>query len=409
MSKSTKSTKNKVVRIPGGITAASGFIAGSIKAGIKASGGEDLALLASNRDCAAAGTFTINAIRASSVDWCENLLPSGTIRAVVVTSGCANACTGSQGEKDTAHMAAITGDALGLAPKAVLIASTGVIGKFLPMEKISAALKKLAPRLAPNKGSVFAGAIMTTDTRKKEAAVRVRLSGGEIVIGGCTKGSGMIEPNMATMLAFITTDAKVVPVRLRTALKIAVDHTFNNLTVDGDTSTNDMVLLLANGASGVKVSSAADLALFEEGVFAVCEALCEAIADDGEGATKRVEVAVKNAASEADAKKAAKAVANSNLTKCALFGNDPNWGRIACAIGYSGAAFSKTKMTIRLAGVPVFRNLQPVKFDEKKLHTLLKKKIVRIDIDLASGDKSALSQTCDLSYDYVKINAEYHT
>ena len=279
----------------------------------------------------------------------------------MVTSGCANACTGRRGERDNARIAALTGESLGVPAKAVLTASTGVIGKFLPMDRIAASMKKCSRGLSPDGGSAFAGAIMTTDTRKKEAAVMVPLSKGEIVIGGCTKGSGMIEPNMATMLAFITTDAAISPAPLRAALKQAVDRTFNNLTVDGDTSTNDMVLILANGASGVAVTSPADRALFEKGVLAVCEALCEAIADDGEGATKRVEVAVEGAATEEDAKKAAKAVANSNLTKCALFGNDPNWGRIACAIGYSGARFSKARMTIRLAGVPVFRNLQPVR------------------------------------------------
>ncbi len=408
MQKSTRAPKGPVTQIEGGVTAAAGFHAGSIKAGIKPSGGFDLALLSSDRDCAAAGTFTTNAIRASSVDWCESHLPSNRIRAVVATSGCANACTGKRGENDTAAIAKLTGEAFAVPAESVLQASTGVIGKFLPMDNIAKAIPLLAPSVSAEGGTAFAEAILTTDTHKKEAAVRVKLSDGAIVIGGCTKGSGMIEPNMATMLAFITTDAKIAPERLHASIRRAVDRTFNLLSVDGDTSTNDMVLVLANGATGIKVTSE-EQAVFDEGLFAVCSELCKAIAADGEGATKRVEVAVRGAASSADAKRAAKAVANSSLTKCALFGNDPNWGRIACAVGYSGAAFSREKMSIRLCGIPVFKNLQPVEFDEIKIHRLLKEKVVAIDIDLGNGDKEAVAQTCDFSYDYVKINAEYHT
>jgi glutamate N-acetyltransferase/amino-acid N-acetyltransferase len=408
LQKSTKAAKRPVTPIEGGVTAATGFHAGSIRAGLKASGGNDLALLSSDRDCSAAGTFTTNAIRASSVDWCDKLLPSKRIRAVVATSGCANACTGKRGERDTALLAELTGNALAVSPESVLVASTGVIGKFLPMDKVGEGIVSLAPSVSADGGTSFAEAILTTDTHKKEAAVRVKLIGGTIVIGGCTKGSGMIEPNMATMLAFITTDAGIAPARLRVAVKRSVDRTFNLLSVDGDTSTNDMVLALANGASGIAVT-AEDQPTFEAGLFAVCDALCKEIAADGEGATKRVEVAVRGAASAADAKRAAKAVSNSNLTKCALFGNDPNWGRIACAVGYSGAAFSREKMSIRLCGIPVFKNLQPVDFDEIKIHRLLKEPVVVIDIDLGNGDAAAVAQTCDFSYNYVKINAEYHT
>jgi glutamate N-acetyltransferase / amino-acid N-acetyltransferase len=278
------------------------------------------------------------------------------------------------------------------------------------MEKIATGIPRAAAKLSQKGGAAFSRAIMTTDTRKKEAAVRVSLGkGSAITIGGCTKGSGMIAPNMATMLGFITTDAEITPKRLSPIVKRVVDHTFNNLTVDGDTSTNDMVQVLANGASTIAVTTSEQLAAFEEGLFAVCNDLCKQIAADGEGATKRVEIRVKGAATEADAKKAAKTVANSNLTKCALFGNDPNWGRIACAVGYSGAMFSKEKMTIYLCGVPVFKKLRPVPFDERKLHTLLKQTTVAIRIELGLGDKEAVAHTCDFSYDYVKINAEYHT
>ena len=398
-----------IKKVPGGVTRAEGFKAGGVAAGIKITGNRDLALLLSERPCSAAGTFTTNAIRASSVNWCEDLLPGSSIRAIFCNSGCANACTGVQGEKDTASMAQLAADLLGIAQKSVLVASTGVIGKFLPLDKMESALPGLLTSLSRKNGKEFAAAIMTTDLVKKESAVMVELENSRYSIGGCTKGSGMIHPNMATMLGFITTDAEIAPARLKKIVKRTVDRTFNNLTVDGDTSTNDMVLVLANGASGVKIAGTDALALFEDGLYEVCNDLCKQIAADGEGATKRVEIRVVGAASESDATCAAKAVATSNLTKCALFGNDPNWGRIACAVGYSGAHFSNDKMTICLCGVPVFKNLQPVSFNAKRLHTLLKRKVVTIDIDLGIGKASAIAHTCDFSYDYVKINAEYHT
>jgi glutamate N-acetyltransferase/amino-acid N-acetyltransferase len=410
-----KSAKEGIAVTPvkGGVTAAEGFKAAGIKAGIKTSRKADLAVVYSETPASAAGTFTTNAIRAPSVERCELLLPSNKVRAIVCNSGCANACTGARGAKDNSAMASVAARALGVAANGVLTASTGVIGQFLPMERITAAMPKLAASLSPAiaGGSSFAAAIMTTDLAKKESAVRVTCGGKSFTVGGATKGSGMIHPNMATMLCFITTDAAIDSVSLNAAVKRAVSRTFNNLTVDGDTSTNDMVLAMANGASGVAVKmwGGAEFKAFEDGLFAVCNDLCKKIAADGEGATKRVEINVKGARTEDDARRAAKAVANSNLTKCALFGNDPNWGRIACAVGYSGARFSKQKMSIELCGIQVFKNLQPVAFDQKKAHALLKKKVVRIDIDLGLGNKEATAHTCDFSYDYVKINAEYHT
>ena len=410
MPKIKKDTRFSITPLPGGVTRAAGFTAFGVRAGIKSNGKEDLALLAGDRDCTAAGAFTTNAIRASSVDWCESRLPSARIRAVLCNSGCANACTGEQGVKDTARMAELAGAALGASAEAVLVASTGVIGKFLPMDDIAAGVPKAARKLSESGGAAFSRAIMTTDLHKKEAAVTVKVGKGkDFTIGGCAKGSGMIAPNMATMLGFVTTDAEITPKRLSPIVKRVTDRTFNNLTVDGDTSTNDMVLVLASGASGIAMATTQDLAAFEEGLFTVCNDLCKQIAADGEGATKRVEIVVKGASTETDAKKAAQAVANSNLIKCALFGNDPNWGRIACAVGYSGADFSKEKMTILLCGVPVFKNLRPVPFEEHKLHKLLQQKVVAIRIDLGLGDKTAIAHTCDFSYDYVKINAEYHT
>ncbi|MFP4162625.1 MAG: bifunctional glutamate N-acetyltransferase/amino-acid acetyltransferase ArgJ [Chitinispirillaceae bacterium] len=400
---------NPIEPTEGGVTAAGGFRAGGVKSGMKASGNPDLGIVYSENPCSTAGTFTTNSIRASCVDWCQNLLPSRAVHAVICNSGCANACTGERGVKDTASMAKLAASALGIDHEAVMVASTGVIGAFLPLEPISAVIPKLVSNLSPEEGASFAKAIMTTDLVKKESAVKVTTDHGHFTIGGAAKGSGMIHPNMATMLGFVTTDADINEKELHRILKRVVDRTFNNLTVDGDTSTNDMVLVMANGVSATRVKDETSLKLFENGLFAVCNDLCKQIAADGEGATKRVEIVVRGARTDEDSRKAAKAVACSNLTKCALFGNDPNWGRIACAVGYSGADFSKEKMSVDLCGIEVFRNLQPVSFDQKKIHSLLKGKVVTIHIDLGLGDREAIAHTCDFSYDYVKINAEYHT
>jgi glutamate N-acetyltransferase / amino-acid N-acetyltransferase len=393
----------------GGITAARGFTASACKAGIKSSGGPDAALLLSEAPCASAGTFTTNRVRASSVKWCERLLPSPGIRGVFCNSGNANACTGKRGASDTAALAAGVAGTFGGKAQSVLIASTGVIGKFLPLENITAKIPLLSKTLSAKGGRAFAEAIMTTDTIVKECAYEVGLGKKSFVMGGCTKGSGMICPNMATMLCFITTDAAIDKGRLNGMVKRVVDRTFNNLTVDGDTSTNDMVLVLANGASGARVESPSDLGRFEECLFTVCNKLCMLIAADGEGATKRVEVNITGAKTGADAKLAAKAIANSNLVKTALFGNDPNWGRIICAVGYSGARFSEEKILVKLCGTEVFRAMRPTPFPEKALHKKLAGKVVAIDADLGLGKHKAIAHTCDFSYDYVKINAEYHT
>jgi glutamate N-acetyltransferase/amino-acid N-acetyltransferase len=299
--------------------------------------------------------------------------------------------------------------AVDAAPKSVLIASTGVIGQFLPMDSVFPAITGLSKALSLTGGTRFAQAIMTTDTRKKECAYEMSLGKEKYRIGGCAKGSGMIHPKMATMLAFVTSDAKINAALLSRTVKRVVDRTFNNLTVDGDTSTNDMVLVLANGLSGVSVKSLAHMARFESALFTVCNTLCRKIAEDGEGATKRVEVTVIGGKTYSDAKAAAKAIANSNLVKTALFGNDPNWGRILCAIGYSGADFSKEKLVVKLCGVPVCKNLRPVPFPVQKLREKLDRKVVTIDVDLGLGKHSAIAHTCDLTYDYIKINAEYHT
>jgi glutamate N-acetyltransferase/amino-acid N-acetyltransferase len=395
--------------VSGGVTAARGFFASALKAGIKTSGNLDAGLIVSKTECSAAGAFTTNKVRASSVDWCEDALPGQSVRAVFCNSGNANACTGEQGSIDTCAIACSVAAAIDAAPKSVLIASTGVIGQFIPMNSVLPAITGLSRTLSPTGGTRFAQAIMTTDTRKKECAYEVYPGKKKYRIGGCAKGSGMIHPKMATMLAFVTTDAKINASLLDQVVKGVVDRTFNNLTVDGDTSTNDMVLVLANGLSGVSVKSLAHMARFESALFTVCNTLCRKIAEDGEGATKRVEVTVIGGKTYSDAKAAAKAIANSNLVKTALFGNDPNWGRILCAIGYSGADFSKEKLVVKLCGVPVCKNLRPVPFPVQKLREKLDRKVVTIDVDLGLGKHSAIAHTCDLTYDYIKINAEYHT
>jgi glutamate N-acetyltransferase / amino-acid N-acetyltransferase len=395
--------------INGGITAPKGFIASAAEAGIKASGGNDIALLYSETPCAAAGAFTANNVRASSVDWCEGILPSTGIHAVFCNAGNANACTGKRGEKDTRSIAKAIARTYGGGPESALVAATGVIGHFLPMKAILPKIAVLWKTASRRGGSDFARAIMTTDTRVKECACNVVLRKGTCTIGGCAKGSGMIHPNMATMLCFITADVAVSVKLLNAMVKRAIDRTFNNLTVDGDTSTNDMALALANGCSGVSVDEGEDARRFEEGLYAVCTTLCKKIAEDGEGATKRLEIAVTGAKTYEDAKLAAKAIANSNLVKTAMFGSDPNWGRIVCAVGYSGARFSRARLSVDLCGIPVFLAMRPISFPQKALHKKLKAKVVTIAVDLGLGEHEAVAHTCDFSYDYVKINAEYHT
>ena len=381
-----------------------GFRAGATRAGIKPSGKPDLALLVSGLPASWAYVATQNRAAAPSIHRGRALYAQGgALWAVVVNAGNANCATGERGFLDDRRMAEVAALRLGVPVEEVLTASTGVIGVPLPVEKVETGLPQI--ELTPY-ADAFAEAILTTDLVPKVAEAEVE--GARIV--GIAKGSGMIHPNMATMLGFIATDAAITKAKLNPIVKKVVDWTFNNVTVDGDTSTNDMVLVLANGASKVKVETKQDLELFTQALFTVCNDLCAKIAEDGEGATKRVEINVTGARTYPEAKKAAKAIANSNLVKCALFGNDPNWGRILCAIGYSGAEFSKEKIDVRLCGMSVCTAMRPVKFPIPKMRKLMAKKIVAIDVDLGMGGEScAVAHTCDLTYDYVKINAEYHT
>ncbi len=401
---------NNIKKIKGGVTAAKGFVASGIAAGIKASGNKDLGVIISNSKCSAAGTFTVNKVRAACVHWNEDILPASNIKAVCCNAGNANACTGKQGDLDVETTAKLVADLTDAKPENILIASTGIIGEFMPMKKMEAGIPKVVAGANKKGGLDFAEAIMTTDLVSKEYAVKVKLSSGDVIIGGSAKGSGMIHPNMATMLGFVTSDAKISSSTIRGMLKRVVDRTFNNLTVDGDTSTNDMVLLLCNGESEISVTTKEDKAIFEDALFDVCNMLCAKIAEDGEGATKRIEVNVKGGKNFANCKLAAKSIANSNLVKTAMFGNDPNWGRILCAIGYSGCDFSEKKLSVNLCGIPVYGDGGPLKFPHGKAVKAMQKKCVEIDVDLGYSDNShAVAHTCDLTYDYIKINAEYHT
>ncbi len=393
----------------GGVTAPRGFVASSAEAGIKQAGGLDIGLLAADAVCSVAGTFTTNRIRASCVDWSSKRVSSGRGRAVICNSGNANACTGERGRRDTERMAREVAGRLGIEAAEVCVASTGVIGEPLPMGKLVDAVPGLVSRLSLRGGPGFARAIMTTDTVPKESAVKLDFAGATCAIGGAAKGSGMIHPRMATMLAFVTTDVGVAPRPLQRILSRVVERTFNNLTIDGDTSTNDMVLLMANGASGVSLSTPGEHDTFEKSLYRVCNELCAAIAGDGEGATKRIEIEVRGGKSSRDAKRVAQAVANSSLVKTAIFGNDPNWGRILCAIGYAGAPFSRSRLSVSLAGMPVCRGTEPIRFARGKMRRALQRSCVPVSIDLGLGKGSAVAHTCDLSYDYIRINAEYHT
>jgi glutamate N-acetyltransferase/amino-acid N-acetyltransferase len=403
-------TNPKFTAVSEGVCAAKNFYACGTTAGIKKSGNSDLGIIYSDIDCVAAGTFTTNRVKAACVLQNSGMLPAKNIRAVICNSGNANACTGQRGIDDAKTVAKNVETALNLEAESVLTASTGIIGEFLPVEKITAAIPALEKNLSRNGAHSFATAIMTTDTKQKECAYEIELSSGTFTIGGCCKGAGMIAPNMATMLGFITTDLDLEQDALNTLHKKTVNTTFNNVTVDGDTSTNDMVIVMANGASKTSAKTDEDKKLVEEAFFTVYNELCAKIAEDGEGATKRVEIRVSNGKNFTDCKLAAKSVANSNLTKCAMFGNDPNWGRILCATGYSGAELDPAKIVVKLCGTPVFEHGSPAKFNAAELSAKMKSKLVLIEIDLGFANGSfAVAHTCDFSYDYVKINAEYST
>ena len=397
--------------ISGGIVAPKGFKATGVACGIKQQKGRsDLALIVSEVEAAAAGVFTTNVVKAPCVLCNQDYIRNGVARVIVVNSGNANACNGERGMADVKRITSLVAKAAGVSGKHVLSASTGIIGHFLPMDKVEAGIAEAVSKLHGGDGSDATQAIMTTDTFLKEIAIEFKIGNAPVRIGGIAKGSGMIEPNMATMLAFITTDAAVKAPVLQELLRRAVSTSFNAITVDGDTSTNDMCLVLANGLAKNELivdMNSEGARQFGEALQHVCSYLAKEIVRDGEGATKRVEIVIKNAGSP---EKIAKTIANSPLVKTALFGNDPNWGRILAAAGRSGVAFDPAKVEVTLAGTKVYTQGAPTPFNAAEVSARMKVKDIQIVVDFHEPDgETATVWTCDFSYDYVKINADYHT
>ncbi|WP_322821795.1 bifunctional glutamate N-acetyltransferase/amino-acid acetyltransferase ArgJ [Chloroflexus sp.] len=398
----------------GHVTSPRGWRAGVAACGIKYTNRDDLALLVSDYPATAAAVFTTNAVKAAPVRYDMALMAQDhDLRAVVINAGNANACTGSDGDAAAAAMAQAVEQALDLPPQSVFVMSTGTIGVPMPVEKIVRGIAVAASHLSQDHGPAAARAIMTTDTRPKYCAVAVTLPDGQVItIGGMAKGAGMIHPNMATMLAVVTTDATVPRAVLDQALRRVLEVSFNSISIDGDTSTNDTLLVMANGASPAPPITDLDSpsgSAFYAGLVAVCQHLAHAIVRDGEGATRFVTITVRGAVNDAEAKVAAMTIARSPLVKTALFGADPNWGRVLCAIGYSGATVDPDRVVLSFGGMRVLENGLPLPFDEKAAHQLLDVPEITIDADLGLGDGQATVWTCDFSYDYVRINAEYRT
>ncbi len=401
------------------ITAPKGFLAGAVACGIKASGKPDLAILASRVPAAGAAVFTTNKVVGAPVLVGREQIKAGRLGACIINSGCANVCTGKRGIKDARDMCAIASNALArtgiVHPAAdILPFSTGVIGHYLPMQKIRDGASKLIASFgdSPAHGHAFAHGILTTDLVPKSAVFRLKLSGKTVTIAGCCKGSGMIAPNMATMLAFVATDANIPPGLLRRLLRTVTAETFNCVTVDQHTSTSDTFACIANGlAENISIrANSQNLKAFLRGLLTVCDSLSRQIARDGEGATKLVTVRVTGAANAADAHRAAMAIANSPLAKTAIHGGDPNWGRFVSAAGYSGAALNPDRASCRVAGIPVFRNGKPAVKSLAAVEARMKLPEIDILVDLGTGKSGkARVYTCDLSRQYITINADYHT
>ena len=405
-------------QIAGGVTAAKGFSAAATAAGIKYQGRDDMAMIYSQAPAAVAGTFTTNVFKASPVTWDQNIVKGkGQAQAVVVNSGIANACTGTEGDRYCQMTADAAAEALGITSDAVLLGSTGVIGMQLPIEKMQAGAKQLSTRLSPEleAGTQAAQAIMTTDTHKKEIAYTFTLDGKEATIGGMAKGSGMIHPNMCTMLAYVTTDAAIAQPLLQQALSEIVVDTFNMISVDGDTSTNDTLLVLANGMAGNAEITAKgeDYDAFYEALKSVCTYLAKEMAADGEGATKLIESIVEGADTKEHARILAKSVVCSSLTKAAMYGCDANWGRELCALGYSGVSFDPSKVEMYFKSgdttMLIFKDGAGTDYSEEEASKLLSNDHVQIISKMNMGSESATAWGCDLTYDYVKINADYRS
>lgn len=404
--------------IDGGVTAAKGFMSASAAAGIKYKDRMDMAMIYSQKPCVAAGTFTTNIVKAAPVKWDQQVVYlSDSAQAVVINAGIANACTGEEGYGYCKATADATAEILGIPADGVFVASTGVIGMQLPIDRIVAGVKMMAPALdgSLESGTKSAKAIMTTDTQKKEVAVQVEVGGKTVTIGGMCKGSGMIHPNMCTMLGFVTTDAAISKKMLQQALSEDVKDTYNMVSVDGDTSTNDTVLLMANGMAGNPeiTEENKDYQAFKEALHVVNETLAKKIAGDGEGCTALFEVKVVGAATKEQAVTLSKSVITSNLTKAAIFGHDANWGRILCAMGYSGAQFDPEKVDLffeSAAGrIQIIENGVAADYSEEEATKILSQPEVTAIADIKMGEAEATAWGCDLTFDYVKINADYRS
>lgn len=395
------------------ITAAKGFLAAGTACGIKESGKPDLAILMCPTGAKAAAVFTTNKIVSAGVQVSRHHIESQQTFGVIVNSGNANACTGKRGILDAITMCRALAKEIHTDPHKVLVASTGIIGHQLPIGKITSALPKLFSKLANTQkaGEDFLRAIMTTDTKMKCAIRRFTIAGKSITIAGITKGAGMIGPNMATTLCFITTDAAISKPLLAKALKEAIGNSLNKLTVDGHQSTNDTAVILASGLAGNKpiIKNGAAYKKFANELLLLCDNLAQQMALDAEGATRMFKVIVKGASSQDDAAKAARAVANYDLVKCAVHGGDPNWGRIICAVGSCGVKLNEKKLSCKINEITVFKNGRPVKFNAKKASSAILKPSHTITVDLGIGQKSDFCYGCDLSRNYVRINADYHT
>lgn len=399
-------------KIDGWVTTPQGFLAAGVKAGIKASGNHDVAVIYSTVPAATGAVFTQNKMCAAPVLVSRKVAAKSYAQAIVVNSGCSNACTGEQGLKDAEAMQAQTAELLGVENDAVYVCSTGVIGHFMPMDKLAKGIADAVDAMDETGGESCAMAIQTTDTFIKHAAYEFELGGKTVKIAGIAKGAGMIHPNMATMLTFLTTDAAVAPDVLKRAVKAAADKSFNMVVVDGDTSTNDSMIVLANGLAENEIivsEEHPDYPAFFEALLACAQDLAKMIARDGEGATKFLEVNVAGAATWAEAKTAAMAIAKSPLVKTAFFGKDPNWGRIVCAAGYSGAQMEPDKVNLEIGGVRLVENGMNCNVPLESLKDIMEQHDISMKIDLGAGKEEATVWTCDFSYEYVKINGEYHT
>ncbi len=405
-------------KMDGGVTAAKGFMASNTAAKIKYEGRDDMAMIYSEKPCVTAGTFTSNIVKAAPVQYDKKLVDSGEkAHAIVINAGIANACTGSQGMEYCIETAKATAENLNISEKSVLVASTGVIGMQLPMDRIKIGIRQMVPTLSSTREAAnkAAKAIMTTDTIEKEVAIKTVIGGKEVTIGGMCKGSGMIHPNMCTMLSFLTSDVNISKELLQEALLETVNDSYNMISVDGDTSTNDTCVILANGLAenGLISDKGEDYEKFKDALMEVNKTLAMKMAGDGEGATALFEVVVKNADSVDNAKVLAKSVVTSSLTKAAIYGHDANWGRILCALGYSGVNFDPEKVDLYFESangkLQIIENGVALDYSESEATEILSSNHVTAICDMHMGDYQATAWGCDLTYDYVKINADYRS